>query len=432
MGVGRVRPEEASMIGKFLRATALVSLFAGAAWAKARPAVEPVKAGLDPAKLAGLHAALQKYVDSKQIAGAVTVIGRKGHLASFEVVGQRDREAGKPMEPDTVFRIASMSKIATAVAVMMLQEDGKLSVDDPVEKHLPEFRGQKLIKSMNGDTVTLVAPERPITIKDLMTHTSGMNCSLPAGFADLYGKRNRPLAEAVVGFSQHPLISPPGKIWKYCGPAYDTLGRIIEVAGGKKYETFMDERVFRPLGMKDTTFHPTAEQRARLAIIYDKEGDTLKRAERQDFGPENIVYPAASGGLFSTALDYSRLCQMLADRGKAGSKQLLRPETVTKMSSVHFTYAEKVGFTPGLGMGLGVQVVMKPLEVTAMLSPGSFGHGGAFGTQAWVDPKNELYFVLMIQRHNFTEFGNGDMSDMRKTLQEFGEAALAPKTAAAP
>jgi len=423
------------MIGKFVRTAALVCLFAGVASARPRPPVEPVKAGLDPAKLAGLHAALQKYVDDKQIAGAVTVIGRKGHLASFEVVGQRDLEGGKPMEPDTVFRIASMSKISTAVAIMMLEDDGKLSVDDPVEKHLPEFRGQKLIKEIKEGppaTVTLVAPERPITIKDLMTHTSGMNCNLPAGFSDLYGKRNRPLAEAVVGFSQHPLISPPGKVWKYCGPAYDTLGRIVEVASGKKFETFMDERLFRPLGMKDTTFHPTAQQRARLAVIYDKDGQALKRAERQDFSPENVVYPAASGGLFSTALDYAKLCQMLADRGKAGSKQLLRPETVAKMASVHFTYAEKVGFTPGLGMGLGVQVVMKPLQVTAMLSPGSFGHGGAFGTQAWVDPRNEVYFVLMIQRRNFTEYGNGDMSDMRKTLQEFGEAALAPKTAAAP
>ena|SRR6185436_6646547 len=422
------------MIGTFVRIATLVSLCAGTAWAKPRPPVEPAKAGLDAAKLAGLRAALQKFVDTKQISGAVTVIGRKGHLASFEVVGQRDLEEKKPMETDTVFRIASMSKIVTAVAVMMLEDDGKLSVDDPVEKHLPEFRGQKLVKTMTGDaavTVTLVAPERPITIKDLMTHTSGMNCNLPAGFSDLYGKRNRPLAEAVVGFSQHPLISAPGKVWKYCGPAYDTLGRIVEVASGKKFEAFLDERVFKPLGMKDTTFHPTAAQRARLAIIYEKTAEGLKRPDRQDFGSENIVYPAASGGLFSTALDYARLCQMLADKGSAGGKHLLRPETVAKMTSVHFTYAEKVGFSPGLGMGLGVQVVMKPLGVTAMLSPGSYGHGGAFGTQAWIDPRNELYFVLMIQRRNFTEFGNGDMSDMRKTLQEFGEAALAPKTAAA-
>jgi CubicO group peptidase (beta-lactamase class C family) len=414
------------MIGKLLPAL-MVTMVVGSAWGKP-PRVEPAKAGLDAAKLAGLRGELQKFIDAGQIAGAVTLIGRHGHLASFEVVGQRDRESKKPMEVDTVFRIASMSKIVTAVAVMLLEEDGKLSVDDPVEKHLPEFRGQRLVKGSNGDTVTLVAPERPITIKDLMTHTSGMSCGLPAGFADLYDKRNRTLAEAVVGFSQHALITPPGKVWKYCGPAYDTLGRIIEVAGRQPFEAFLDQRLFKPLGMKDTTFHPSAAQRARLAVIYEKDGDKLKRAERQDFSPENVVYPAASGGLFSTALDYARLCQMLTEKGSLGGKRVMRAETIAKMASVHFTYAEKVGFTPGLGMGLGVQVVMKPLEVTASLSPGSFGHGGAFGTQAWIDPKNELYFVLMIQRRNF---GNGDMSDIRKVLQDLGEAALIPKTAAA-
>lgn len=412
------------MIAKLLPAV-MVTMLGSAAWAKTpRPPVEPAKAGLDPAKLAGLRAELQKFIDARQITGAVTVIGRHGHLASFEVIGQRDREAGQPMEVDTVFRIASMSKIVTAVAVMLLEEEGKLSVDDPVQKHLPEFRGQKLVRLTAGETVILGAPERPITIKDLMTHTSGMNCGLPAGFSDLYKLRNRPLAEAVVGFSQQPLISQPGKVWKYCGPAYDTLGRIVEVASGQKFEAFLDKRIFKPLGMKDTTFHPTPAQRARLAVIYEKEGDGLKRAQPQDFAPENVVYPAASGGLFSTALDYAKLCQVLADDGK----RLMKPETLARMASVHFTYAEKVGFTPGLGMGLGVQVVMKPLEVTAMLSPGSFGHGGAFGTQAWVDPKNDLYFVLMIQRRNF---GNGDMSDIRKVLQDIGEAALAPKTAAA-
>jgi CubicO group peptidase (beta-lactamase class C family) len=417
-------------IGKFARSALLISLsFPALAWAKPPgPLVAPARAGLDPAKLAALRPALQKFVDDRKIAGAVAVIGRKGHLASVEVVGLRDVEARLPMQVDSVFRIASMSKIATAIGVMILEDDGKLSVDDPVEKHLPEFRGQKLIKSMAGETITLGAPERPVTIKDLITHTSGMNCNLPAGFADLYGKRDRTLAEAVVGFSQHPLVGPPGKVWKYCSPAYDTLGRIIEVASGKRFEDFMTERLFRPLGMSETTFHPTAAQRARLAIIYGNEKETIHRAEKQGFPAENIVYPAASGGLYSTALDYARIGQMLADKGSYAGKRILRPETVTKMSSVHFTYAEKVGFTPGLGMGLGVQVVMKPTDVTAMLSPGSFGHGGAYGTQCWVDPKNELYFVLMIQREGF---GNGDMSEVRKALQEIGEAALAPTTAAA-
>jgi CubicO group peptidase (beta-lactamase class C family) len=401
------------------------------AWGKSpRPPVDPAKAGLDAQKLGTLRTEFQKFIETKKISGAVTVIGRKGHLASFEVMGLRDVENNKPMEADTVFRIASMSKIVTAVGVMILEDDGKLSVDDPVEKHLPEFRGQKLIKTINpaGDALTLTTPERPITIKDLMTHTSGVNCSLPAGFADLYSTRNRTLAEAVVAFSQHPLVTPPGKVWKYCGPGFDTLGRIIEVASGQPFEAFLDKRIFRPLGMKDTTFHPTPAQRARLAVLYGNDHETIKRSEKQ--GPmENIVYPAASGGLFSTAPDYLKLAQTLAQRGTLAGHRILKEETVTRMTSVHFTYAEKVGFTPGLGMGLGVQVVMKPTDMTAMLPAGSFGHGGAWGTQTWIDPKNEMFFVLMIQREGF---GNADMTEMRRTLQEIGEGALAPKTAAAP
>jgi len=406
-------------------AVALLMIGAGSAVAQKapRPRVDAVKAGLDPGKLAALRTELQRFVDAKQIAGAIAVVGRKGHIASFAVVGLRDVENGKPMEVNTVFRIASMTKVATAVAVMILEDDGKLSVDDPVEKHLPEFRGQKLIKSQSekGDTLTLGAPERAITIKDLLTHTSGMTCSLPPGFADLYGKRNRTLAEAVVGFSQQPLVSAPGTRWKYCGPAYDTLGRIIEVASGQPFQAFMDARLFRPLGMKDTTFHPTPAQRARLAIIYGNQNEAIARADKQGFPAENVIYPAASGGLYSTAGDYAKIAQMLADRGAFGRRRLLRAETVAKMASVHFTYAEKVGFTPGLGMGLGVQVVMKPTDVTAMLSPGSFGHGGAYGTQAWVDPKQEMYFLLMIQRE---AFGNGDASAIRKTVQEIGAGAL--------
>jgi CubicO group peptidase (beta-lactamase class C family) len=407
-----------------------VCLVSSPGWARApRPPVDPVRAGLDAGKLAAVRGALQKFVDEKKIAGAVTVIGRKGHLASFEVVGAADVEGRKPMEADTVFRIASMSKIVTAVAVMMLEEDGKLSVDDPVEKHLPEFRGQKLVKSSKDDTITLGDPARPIRISDLLTHTSGMNCGLPAGFADLHARRNRSLAEGVVGFSQHPLVSPPGTVWKYCGPAYDTIGRVVEVAAGKSFESFLDERIFRPLGMKDTTFRPTAPQRARLATLYGNDQETITRAEKQGYPAENVIFPAGSGGLFSTAPDYARFAQMLADKGSYRGKRLLRPETVAKMASVHFTYAEKVGFTPGLGMGLGVQVVMKPQEVTAALAPGSFGHGGAYGTQAWIDPRNEIFYVLMIQREGF---GNGDMSEIRKTLQDLGAAALVTRTAAGP
>jgi CubicO group peptidase (beta-lactamase class C family) len=409
----------------------LLAVTAGAETLPPRP--EPARAGLDPTKLAPLRARLQELVERHQMAGAVTVVGRRGHIGSFEMVGFRDLESKAPMQADTVFRIASMTKIATATAVMMLEDDGKLSVDDPVEKHLPEFRGQQLVQSKQGNTVTLVAPPRPITITDLMTHTSGMRCDLPPGFADLYSKKNRTLNEAVIAFSQQPLQTPPGAVWKYCGPGFDTLGRIVEVASGKSFEGFLEERLFKPLGMKDTTFYPTPEQRARLAVLYKKEGEGLARGDRQntpvgaDKAPSS-KYPVPSGGLYSTAPDLAKLCQMLVDHGSFGGKRYLKVATIEKMSRVHFSAPPevKVGFTPGLGMGLGVQVVMKPTGVSEMLSPGTFGHGGAFGTQAWMDPAKGVFYLLMVQRQGF---GDGDALEVRKVLQAVGASAVVTSTA---
>jgi CubicO group peptidase (beta-lactamase class C family) len=388
-------------------------------------------AGLDPVKLEELRAEMGKLVESRQIAGAVTLIARRGRVGSLQAVGFRDLEARTSMRPDTVFRIASMTKVATAVGVMMLAEQGKLAVGDPVEKHLPEFRGLKMVSKRDGNTLTLADPPRPITIKDLLTHTSGMRCQAPAGFADLGAKKNRTLAEAVVAYSQQPLDGPPGVVWKYCGTAFDTLGRVIEVAGGRPYEEFLAQRLFRPLGMKDTTFRPGRAQFARLATVYKKEGEAagagVVRSENQGPGPgDEIRYPSPGGGLYSTASDYVRLMQMLVDGGKAAARRLLKPETVAEMTRVHFTSKERVGFTPGLGMGLGVQVVMTPTDVTEMLGAGSFGHGGAHGTQAWADPKNEAVYVLMIQRQGF---GNGDMSDVRRTFQKLGASAILKPTA---
>jgi CubicO group peptidase (beta-lactamase class C family) len=387
---------------------------------------DPAAAGLDGGRLAGLRAELQRYVDQHQMAGAVAMIGRHGRLGSVETVGFQDLEKRTPMRADTVFRIASMTKMATTVAVLMLEDEGKLSVDDPLEKHLPEFRGQPMVVSRNGDTVTLGRPPRPITIKDLLTHTSGMRCDLPPGFADLHRKRNRTLDEAVVAFSQQPLEYAPGTRWKYCGPGFDTLGRLVEVASGKSFEDFLAERIFRPLGMVDTTFNPSPAQRARLAVLYRKEGEGLARADRTPAPAtpvERVKYPTPSGGLYSTAADQARLYQMLLDRGTANGRRLLKEATVAQMTTVHFSAPKdvKVGFTPGLGMGLGVQVVMEPTGVTEMLSPGSFGHGGGFGTQGWMDPRRGMFFILMVQRQGF---GDGDALPMRKTVQAIGAAAV--------
>jgi CubicO group peptidase (beta-lactamase class C family) len=389
------------------------------------PQVDPEAAraaGLDPAKLSALRPKLQGYVDAKQAGGIVGLVGRGGRTAVVEAVGFRDVESKDPMKADTIFRIASMTKPITAIAVLMLEDEGKLSVDDPVEKHLPEFAGQKLVQSRSGDTVTLGKPPRPITLKDLLTHTSGLPGAPPKGLGDLYRLRHRTLAEEVLVMSQQPLEFEPGSRWSYCNTGIDTLGRVVEVVSGKSFEGFLAERLFKPLGMKDTFFYPTAETLARTATIYKKDGDGIARSDNFIGDPVGGRFPLPAGGLYSTAADQARLYRMMLDRGTADGRRYLSEAAVEKMTRNHVGEL-KAGFTPGMGMGLGWQVVTAPEGVTAMLSPGTYGHGGAFGTQGWIDPARGMIFVLMVQRSNF---GNGDASEIRRELQAVGVQAMVP------
>jgi CubicO group peptidase (beta-lactamase class C family) len=346
-------------------------------------------------------------------------VGRRGHVVHLEAVGFRDLEARAPLKTDAVFRIASMTKPITGLAVALLEEDGKLRVEDRVEKHLPEFRDQRVIKSKTADTVTLGKPARPITLVDLLTHTSGVPSMPPPGLGDLYEKRNRTLAEAVLAFSQRPLEFEPGSKWSYSNAGIDTAGRVVEAVSGKPFAKFVEDRIFRPLGMTDTSFILPPAKRARLASLYKREGDRL--APTSSFlGGESGVYPLPAGGLFSTAPDLARLYQMLLDRGAARGRAIARAETIEKATRVHSGDLE-TGFVPGMGFGLGCGVVKQPQGITEMLSPGSFGHGGAFGTQGWIDPGKQMYFILLIQRVGIR---NADGSDLRRALQELAVAAI--------
>jgi CubicO group peptidase (beta-lactamase class C family) len=286
---------------------------------------------------------------------------------------------------------------------------------------LPEFRGQWLVASRSADAVALKKPARPITVRDLLTHTSGLPGQMPPGLSDLYGKRNHTLAEAVMAFSQRPLDFEPGSKWSYCNPGIDTLGRIIEVASGERYEDFLRKRIFEPLEMKDTTFYPSKEQLARVATTYDKkEGKLIAVGDPLIGPPTGAKYPIPAGGLYSTAADLARLYQMMLNEGELGKVRIVSAKAVGEMTRVH-TGDLDAGFTPGMGWGLGWGVVRKPTGVTAMLSPGTFGHGGAFGTQAWIDPKQDVFIVLLIQRVGLP---NSDASDLRKELQEAAVAGL--------
>lgn len=376
---------------------------------------------VDQAKLGEIHGRMQKFVDDGDLAGAVTVVGRSTRIVHHDAVGVLSLQSKESMPKDALFRIASMTKPITSVGIMILVDEGKLNVDDPVEKHLPEFKGQMLIANKNNEAVTLKKPARPITIKDLMTHTSGMQSMGSGGLADLYVKRNRTLAEATLYFSQRPLEFEPGSKWSYCNSGIDTLGRLIEVASGMPYEAFLKQRIFDPLGMTDTSFYPTSAQLERLAPTYDKKDGKLVVAPNNLMGPgANVKHPIPAGGLYSTGADLAKFYQMMLNRGELAKKRIISEESVKTMTSVQ-TGDLQTGFAPGMSFGLGWGVVREPKGVTASLSAGSYGHGGAFGTQGWLDPKRDFFVVLLIQR---TGLPNADASQMRQVLQEAAAAAI--------
>ena len=360
---------------------------------------------------------MQGFVDDGTVAGVVTLVAHKGEVVSIEAVGLADIANKKPMRPDSLFWIASMTKPITATAIMMLQDEGKLSVDDPVEKYLPEFKNQWLIDNRSGDAMALKKAPRPITLRDLLTHTSGLS--------DLSAPRaNCTLAELVMAYSQLPLKFPPGTKWEYCNSGINVLGRIVEVASGQSFADFLHDRIFKPLGMKDTTFWPSASQARRLATSYQPgTNGPLEEARigfiRGDLSDRSrTAFP--SGGLFSTAQDMWRFYQMALNGGEFNGKRIVSRQSVDVMTRTQ-TGDIRTGFTDGMSFGYGWAVVKKPAGVTEMLSAGTFGHGGAYGTQGWIDPKKELIYVLMIQR---VRLPNADASPIRKAFQEAAVAAI--------
>jgi len=352
-------------------------------------------------------AAMKACVAEKVVAGAVTLVATRDKIVHVSAVGQADIAAGTPMRPDAICWIASMTKPITASAVLMLQDEGKLSVDDPVAKYLPELADLKTADGKPGK----------LTLRHLLTHTSGMSEATAAE-----SKECRTLAELIPHFAGKPLKFEPGTKWQYCQSGINSLGRIVEVVSGQSFPEFLQKRFFEPLGMKDTGFYPTDEQIARIAKSYKRAGGNLEEtAVKDDYDfKRRTRYPAANGGLYSTAPDYARFCQMILNQGSLGGKQYLKPESVKLMTSIQ-TGDLKAGFLEGSGWGLGWGVVRQPVGVTSMLSPGTCGHGGAFGTQAWIDPVKGAVYVLMVQR---SDFGNSDGSDVRQAFQAAAAAAL--------
>src|ERR1700730_7472387 len=371
---------------------------------------DPAKAGMNPERLARIPARMQAFVDRGTAAGFVTLVARPGQRASLEAVGYQDLESRRPMRADTIFQIMSMSKPVTGVGIMILVEEGRLSLLDAVEKHLPEYRGQTM---SNGSK-----PKRPITIRDLMTHTSGMPGGSPDELKGPRGNWDHTLAEVVAIESQMKLLSEPGAQWRYSNAGIATLGRIIEVVSGQPFEKFINDRIFEPLAMKDTFYFLPVDKRNRLAAVYTDENGVLKRFTGDRFR-EGSKYPAPEGGMYSIATDLSAFYQMMLNHGVMGGRRILSRAGVEVMTALH-TGDIPAGFAPGMGYGLTWSVVREPAGILRLNSIGAYGHGGAYRTYGWVDPAKDMLGVILFQRTN----GGGDVADEINAFMALAASAI--------
>lgn len=343
---------------------------------------------------------MQGFIDAGELSGLVALVADEKNILHLSALGERDLAQHLPMEPDTMFWIASMTKPVTAVAIMMLAEENKLRIDHPVSRFIPEFSN---LKNPSKKTAH-------ITLRHLLTHTSGLS---EAPGEKAFQARN--LAELMPLFLSLPLKFEPGTKWDYCQSAINTLGRIVEIVSGQNFAEFLQQRLFNPLDMKDATFTPTAEQISRLAIPYLRERGKLVPTDRYLIAGPKIAkghYPAAHAGLYCTAIDYCHFSQMLLAGGEFQGRKLLTSDSVAELTRPK-TSGLDAGFVPGSQWGLGVGIVTKPTGTTKTLSPGTYGHGGAFGTQAWIDPIKSRVQILLIQR---ADVGNGDDSIYRRTF----------------
>ncbi len=376
------------------------------------------QAGMDPAKLARIHDRMQQFADEGSAAGYVTLVARRGHVVWSDAAGLRDVEAGARMQEDAIFEIASMTKPITSTAVMMLAEEGKLSPVDLVETYLPEYRGQRMVISRDGDKVTLGEPTRKITLKDLLTHTSGMPGGAPSGLREIFQRRDKTLAEAVAAYSQQPLDFAPGTRWQYSNMGIATLGRIVEAVSGMPYQQFVTERIFKPLGMRDSFYFLPKDRYDRMAPIYESEDGKLTRADIDIFHA-GAKYPAPEGGVCSTAADLYRFYQMTLNGGELDGVRILSPSTVEVMTQNH-TGDIEAGFAPGMGFGYGWTVVRNNDGTFRGNSIGTFGHGGAYRTYAFIDPKKELIGIILFQKVG----GGGDVAPEINAFIQMANAAV--------
>ena len=368
-------------------------------------AQQPIGIGFTPERVARLKAALKETVDKKEFAGIHVAVMKKGKLAINESFGYQDMEAGKPMRADTIMRMASMTKPIASAAVMILYEEGKFHLDDPISKWIPGMEKVRVLESEDSDGTHTVPLKREITVKHLLTHTSGLYNSKAYAKHGTFG-RNITLKDMAAKLPEVPLSHQPGEAWRY-GMSIDVLGYLVEVWSGKTFDVFLQERIFTPLGMKDTGFHVPKEKLDRVSKVYVLGEDGAVRPAQQRGDPSvPQKFFSGGGGLFSTAPDYLRFCQMLINGGVLDGKRILGRTTVDYMFRNHVPVNMIVPEGPngrtGHGFGFGGAVLVDPSAYQVLSVEGDYNWGGANGTYFWIDRKNEMAAVWMVQRPPFT------------------------------
>jgi CubicO group peptidase (beta-lactamase class C family) len=365
--------------------------------------------GLSTARLARVTELMQRHIDARTFSGAVTLVARHGRIAHFEAQGVMDLESGKPMQKDSVFRIMSMTKPIVALSILMLVEEGKVRLTDPISRFLPELETlMVVVPNMDGQSgpapsgaapallpTRTVPADRPVTVRDLLTHTSGlMSGGASAATREVAIDPGESLAQVLPRLAKAPLDFQPGTRWAYSAQyGFDVLARVVEVASGASFDAFTRERIFDPLDMTDTAFH-LAQEHPRLATLYRSAGGALRPQPEGAF--VNGAYFSGGGGLSSTAEDYLQFALLLQNGGELDGTRLVGRRTVELMTSV-FAPDTLPGRLAGEGYGLGVRVVTDPAARNTLLSTGSFGWSGAYNTHFFVDPFEQIVGLFMTQ-----------------------------------
>ena len=372
------------------------------------PRVSPEEVGLSAATMAGLKPALQKLVDERKIPGGIAMTVRHGKVADITTFGWRDVQAKAPMTEDTIFAIVSMTKPITCVAVMTLVEQGKIGIDDPVDKYVPQWKDLRVLDDARDDTKTEVATvyaTRPMTVRHLLTHTSGISYAafsptdvrLKEAYkrAGVVGPPHETIADLLANLAKVPLAHQPGEGWTY-GFSHDVLGHVIEVASGQRFDRYLQERILTPLDMRDTTFLVPEEKRSRVATVYEADEGGVLSPWPKAYGSK--TYFSGGGGLFSTARDYARFAQMIHSGGQLDGVRILEPGTIAAMTTNQI--GEYSSAEPGFGerkYGLGFGLELAPSPDGGEPALERYYWGGAYSTKFWVVPRRDLVLVLMMQ-----------------------------------